>query len=268
MAAAGVNVKCLAVIRSGAKPISRPLGAWLGLERIAMISRRPSSRIFTPSWLKAHVVLGAAIVAAPACKADPGPGKLFEEDGTYELVSYDLEGSGYMDVRVQTGDEAFLLKLDSSQRVAQTAMCAENETDDPGTSQCRLASGTDSFWFCQCFAYAFQRDQMQWRQFQAGDTPPKVEFDAEGGGGPGPSDDTATGGGGGETSVDPAGDTIIMLAEIPGVQGEYEFAPLPIGVFGSDGLVSRFQFQQRAPSLFDQVFEDPDGRTPCQPCVP
>ena len=87
---------------------------------------------------------------------------------------------------------------------------------------------------------------------------------------PGVRGDTATGGsGGGETAaVDPAADTIIQLAEIPGVQGEYEFAPLPVGVFGSDGLVSRFRFQQRAPSLFEQVFEDPDGRAPCQPCVP
>jgi hypothetical protein len=222
-----------------------------------------------------RVVLAAAIVAAllgTGCKEDPGPGKLFEEDGTYELVSYDLDGSGYTDVRVQNADEAFLMRLDASKKVAQMAMCAENETDDPGSSQCRLSSGTDSFWFCHCFAYAYEENQMQWRQFQAGDAPPKVEFTGEGGGGPAPTDDTATGGsgGGGETAaVDPAADTIVNLAEIPGVQGEYEFAPLPVGVFGSDGLVARYQFQLRAPSLFDQAIDvDPEGRATCQPCVP
>jgi hypothetical protein len=232
----------------------------------------------TPSRTSSRprVVLGAAFIAVlflAGCPKDPPPGKLFDEDGSWELDAYDLSGSGYTDIRVQTADEAFLLKFDASARVVQTAMCAELETHTPANTQCRLTAGDDSFWFCKCFAYAFVEDQMQWRQFEAGETPPKVDFTGEGGGGEGtPSDDTATGGssggGGGTGAVDPAADTVIQLAEIPGVVGEYEFAPLPIGVFGSDGLVSRHRFQQRAPSLFDQVFADPDGRTACEPCVP
>lgn len=227
-----------------------------------MTSSRPSS--------PPRVVLGAALVTAllgTACKEDPPPGKLFDEDGAWELVQFDLDGSGYTPVvmpGVTVRDEAFLLKLDAKARVAQTAMCAETENQSPENSPCRGAV-QDTLWFCHCFAYAFVEDQMQWRQFQPGDTPPKVEFDADGGSPSGP----ATGGSGGETGAsDPAADTMIQLSEIPGVQGEYEFSPLPIGVFGSDGMVSRFRFQQRVPSIFNQVFEDPDGRAPCQPCVP
>ena len=235
-----------------------------------MTSSRPSS--------PPRVVLRAALVAAllgTACKEDPPPGKLFDEDGAYELVQYNLEGDGYVEVvmpGVTERDEAFLMTLDASARVAQVAMCAENDMQDPSDAQCRTA-GDNSFWFCQCFAYAFVKSQMQWRQFQPGDVPPQVSFTGDDGGSTPPTSDSATGGsgsGGGETgAVDPAADTIIDLAEIPGVQGEYEFAPLPIGVFGSDGLVSRYRFQQRAPSIFDQVIvEDPDGRPTCQPCVP
>src|SRR5262245_5320315 len=114
---------------------------------------RGSARSGSPMTLcrplsRPRVVLGAAIIAAmigPGCKEDPPPGKLFEEDGSYELVRYDLDGSGYSEIQVQSREAAFLMKLDAKAKVAQTAMCAENEDDTPETSLCRLAAPDESF---------------------------------------------------------------------------------------------------------------------------
>ena len=219
--------------------------------------------------------VGAALFLGAGCKdPPPGPTKLFEEDGSYSLKNFDFDGSGLSEIEPNNREDAFLMRLYAEEQVAQVAMCAESEEEDPTNSPCRtLATGTS--WFCECFSYAYEEDQMLWRRFSAGMTPPMVEF-AEDSASAGASasasaTDTDTdggGGGGGTAGIDPAADTLITLAESAGIKGQYVFAPLPIGVFGSDGVSSQYVFQQLAPSLFDQVFEDPDGRPGCQRCIP
>jgi hypothetical protein len=109
---------------------------------------------------------------------------------------------------------------------------------------------------------------MQWREFTAGELPPDVEFmDPDAGGGEADAGTGGTGGGGG-------GDIYVNLTEVAGANGVYSFQPMPMGVFGSDGVADRFELVQRATSLFTNTnykdmndpTNDPEGA--CEPCVP
>ncbi len=209
---------------------------------------------FRPSLL----ALGAlGLVLTGACKEDPPTPKLFAEDGAWSVISYDLEGTGnQLDINDSNRRDAFMLSFDSAEKVVTTAACIEAAGDTVADSPC-LLNPNDTYWECQCFAYDFVREEMLWREFNAGDIPPTVSLSAADDQGAG-----TTGGGGGD------GDTLINVAEIPDVNSTYNFRPLPDGIFGSDGVASRFVFQKRAPSIFDRAYEDPEGRPGCVPCVP
>ncbi len=212
---------------------------------------------YRPSLL----VLGAlGLCVTGACQGDPPPPKLFQEEGAWSVVSYDLEGSGsQQDVNDSNRRDAFMLSFDSSERVVTAAACIEQEGDTVADSPCLLSAET-TYWDCRCFSYAFEREQMLWREFNAGDIPPKVSLsDAD----DPPAGGSSSGGGGGGGD----GDTLVIVAEIPDVSSTYNFRPLPTDVFGSDGESSRFVFQKKAGSVFDRVFEDPEGRAPCSPCT-
>jgi hypothetical protein len=168
---------------------------------------------------------------------------LFDEDGVYSLERYDLDGAGFSEIDSNTRENAFLMKLDAGARVAQVAMCGETEGDLPSDSLCRVLGGETSSWFCSCYAYAFGGSEMLWRPFSPDETPPDVAFPGE------------------------SGDTQIVVEIVEGVAGMHEFSPLPEGVFGSDGVDAAFRFQLVAPSIFDQVFDDPEGRPGCTPCI-
>jgi len=205
-------------------------------------------------------VLGLSL-SVGACKEDPPTPKLFQEDGVWSVVNYDLTGSGDLkEIDTMNRRDAFMLHFDATEQVVTTASCVEDATDTPASSTC-LLTPTTTEWLCQCFGYDFVRDEMLWREFDAGDIPPDVslaDLDDPGGGMA-----SGTDGGGGDGD-----DTLISLAEIPDVSSTYNFRPLPEGVFGSDGESSRYIFEARAASLFDRVFDDPDGRPGCEPCIP
>lgn len=187
-------------------------------------------------------------LGATACK-DSGPGKLFEEDGVWSLQRFTLDGGTPIDINEMTRGDAFQLKFNAGPQVVTAAWCGSMETDDPITSTCRL--DTDAMWFCRCFAYAYEDDQMIWREFDAGNAPPDVPFDpdaASGGGGGG----TGTGTGGGDGGMT-GGDTLIQLGEVPNITSTYSFRGLPSGLFGSQGDVSQFIFQQKSPTIFGEV---------------
>jgi hypothetical protein len=192
-----------------------------------------------------------------ACKDDPPPPKLFQEQGTWSVIRYDLEGNGQQrDIDVMSRRDAFMLYFDASERVVQSAACVETDLDTVANSLC-LINPDDTHWSCRCFAYDFVRDEQLWREFNAGDMPPDVKLsdmdDADAG---------DSGGGGGD------GDTLVKVSELEGVSSTFNFRPLPEGVFGSNGENTRFVMQKRADSQFDRVFDDPDGRPGCEPCVP
>lgn len=212
-----------------------------------------------PSFRPSVLVLGAlGLALTGACKDDPPTPKLFEEEGAWSVIRYDLDGTtGLVDINNANRRDAFMLSFDSHIRVVTTAACVEREGDTVADSSC-LLNPSDTFWDCQCFAYDYVNDEMLWREFNPGDIPPDVSLAAA----DEPGDGTTGGGGGG------GDDTLITLSEIPDINSTYNFRPLPDGVFGSDGVVSRFIFQKRSPSVFGRAYEDPDGRPGCEPCVP
>lgn len=230
-------------------------------------------------WTLAGVV---CLTATVGCKEDPPIPTLFEEEGAWSLIRYDLVGDG--DVQMLNNSQrenAFMLLFDTSNNVVTAAACV-NEAEGqftPADSSCRL-SADDSSWQCSCYGYAFENEKMLWREFEAGGVPPEVSFDemADGGNTPPPAtgDAGGSGGSGGATDgggdaadggVTPTGDFEINLAEASGLAGAYTFLPLPPGLFGSNGTASRFVFQTKSALLFDQVFEDPEGRAGCSPCI-
>ncbi len=222
--------------------------------------------MYTPSRSPSFVVLGALglILSAGACKEDPPTPKLFDEEGAWSVVQYALDGGELREIDNNNRADAFMLSFDPANRVVTTAACVGPEGDDPSDSTC-LLTPNETEWACSCFAYDFVDQQMLWREFEAGDIPPDVslsdsEMSADQGGGSG----SGTGGGGG--GDDESKDTLINVAEIPDVNSTFNYRPLPLDVFGSDGETSRFIFQARAPSIFDRAFDDPDGRSPCEPC--
>jgi hypothetical protein len=228
--------------------------------------------VFSPHSVRYSLLLAA--LALPSGCGDDEPGRLFEEDGTWELEQYNLDGEGLTEISADNRGAAFLMKFKASRRVVQVAMCGEVETDTPQTSLCRLLSGGTA-WFCKCYAYAYQEDEMIWREFAPGSEPPSVPF-TEGGSNIPPASsgggDTDTGGetdsgDSSDTSDGGGGDARINLSPVANISSTYSFRPLPFGVWGSDGSISSYVMQQRATSLFDQVLADPEGRPSCTPCV-
>lgn len=224
-----------------------------------------------------HGALVATALSTAGCKDEPGPGKLFDEDGAWELSTFALAGSGTEPIASnRRGD--FLMKFDEENGVVQTAMCSNDDVDDPTNSECQ--GFTDARWICQCFAYDFVEDQMAWLEFDAGSTPPMVKVGEEEAGdaagaeaGSGGDTDTDGGSGGESGGADAGGEEVpvdgihqFTVAELAGSNATYDFTPLPAGVFGSDGVVSKYTFVKKAPSVFDIVLEDPD-RPSCQPCI-
>lgn len=218
--------------------------------------RRPSLLVLA--------ALGLGLTAG-ACKEDPPTPKLFDEQGTWSVIRYDLEGNGDLrDVDVMTRRDSFMLQFDAAEKVVTTAACIETDADDVSNSLC-LINPQDTRWDCRCFGYDFVREEQLWREFNPGDIPPVVSLSASEDPPPaGGTGGTGTGGGDGGGGD---GDTLVLVAEIMDVNSTFNFRPLPEGVFGSDGVVSRFVMQKRADSLFEKVFEDPEGRAACSPCI-
>lgn len=175
-----------------------------------------------------------------------GQAPLFDEDGAWSLVAFDL-GAGLENVNPLPRKDALLLHFDAASHVMTAAACGSDALGfSPNDSACRLSPTTTS-WQCRCFSYAFEGDAMQMVEFAAGGPPPAVEFDAMAS-----SDATLT---------------VVSLAAAPEYGTGFEFAPLPDAVFGGE-IDSRFIVQRVAMATFDAVQGDPEGRVSCAPCVP
>ena len=191
--------------------------------------------------------------AFTGCKDEP-PGKLFDEEGVWSMLTYDL-GDGQEDITANRKD-AFLMKFEPDEGVVTTATCGMETANTPRDSVCRLSPSMTG-WTCRCFGYAFEEETMQWREFMAGDPPPQFGFEPQGAGDDG-GDESGTAGGGG-------GDTYVQVSKNATAASTIIFQPLPEDVFGSDGVINRFEFVERAASLMDEVYEDPQGA--CTPCI-
>lgn len=215
------------------------------------------------------VAMLAATSAISAC-SDPPPGKLFDEEGAWSVVQYDL-GDGLEDIMAMTRKDAFMLSFDATANVMTTAACGNEMSGfTPSDSTCRLSPGTTS-WQCSCFSYAFQEEVMQMTEFPAGTTPPEVEFNPDLL--PGQSGDVGGGSGdsGGESGMGESGGmggglTVLKISAIPERMDTYDFTPLPVGVFGGNGANHHFIVEARSSTTFNEVYDDPDGRGVCEPC--
>jgi hypothetical protein len=212
-------------------------------------------------------VLGAlGLCLTGACKDDPPPPKLFQEEGVWSVVEYDIEGNGdQMDINDANRRDAFMLSFDSHEKVVTAAACLEDEDNTVVDAPCLLSPDTTD-WSCRCFAYDFVREEMLWREFNAGDPAPAVSL-SEADDPPASADSGGSGSGGGGDGGGGDSDTLIIVSEREDVASTYNFRPLPTDLFGSDGELSRFVFQKRAGSVFDRVYDDPEGRSPCAPCL-
>ncbi|MCA9709314.1 MAG: hypothetical protein KDK70_25955, partial [Myxococcales bacterium] len=114
-------------------------------------------------------------MAVGACKEDPPTPKLFDETGVWSVISYDLEGSGELtEINTTNRRDAFMLHFDPVERVVTSAACIEpGQNETPADSPC-LVSASTTEWQCRCFGYDFVREEMLWREFNAGDVPPMV----------------------------------------------------------------------------------------------
>lgn len=195
-------------------------------------------------------LLMGALLGPAGCK-DETP-TLFNESGVWQMLNFDI-GRGLMKVDEDFRRQAMLLKFKSDMGIVQSAFCAETESQTAADSTCRIAVELTA-WHCHCYAYVFEHDQMAWREFEAGEPRPSVSLaDAE------DEDDV----------------WLIDVLEHETTRETFQFSPLPEGLFGSDGSSSRFIFQRKASSLYNQVLfedqqtdDDPDARRPvCEPCA-
>lgn len=160
--------------------------------------------------------------------------RLFDEEGVWTLTQFDLGGQGLTAVDNNSRKDAFLLKMDSTRRIGAAAACGNGDNFSVNSSLCKTLPEDAREWQCTCFRYDYDDDVMTAIVFpNEGPIPPKPSTGMENENG--------------DVAVD------IQLNVNESVANSYIFAPLPKGVFDSDGEISRYVFQQRAPGAFDET---------------
>ncbi len=160
--------------------------------------------------------LCALTVLAGACKEE-GRDVLFEEDGTWSLFQYDIDGKGLVPFDTASRVDKFLIHFDMEAGVVATASCLDSmDRTDLTQALCDV----DKF-ECRCFTYTYEKSLMTWTDAAPESGDPKT--------------------------------TPVKLEEYPGYNSTYLFQPLPEALFNSDGTSSKYLFQARGDSLFAQT---------------
>lgn len=170
-------------------------------------------------------------VLAGGCQEE-GYVTLFDEDGTWSLISHDVEGSGtFKTIDSANREDKFLLRFvrtsaaESEPAGKLAAATCIDVSDDSGltTSSCN-----DGF-TCRCFNYSFNETTMIF-----------TEFEGEGGflytpaeGEPAPGEPVA-----------------VVVSEVEDNNVTFVFRPLPSRLFESDATGSAYELRQKANSLF------------------
>jgi hypothetical protein len=190
-----------------------------------------------------------ALASLTSCKEEDT--RLFDETGVWTLEKYSLDGTPFQDV-TQSRKNHFLLRFKPDDGVVAASACHEDGTDvDVNGSSCTNASVAT--WSCQCFAYTYEGSTMVWQEFQPGEPPPEVGSPA----GDGTGDTGGTmGGGAHELTVEAFGDSTAT----------YTFASLPMGLFNSDGDLSKHVFTLKADSVWFDVDINQDGTADHDEC--
>jgi hypothetical protein len=189
----------------------------------------------------------AAVLALVSCQEEDT--RLFDETGVWTLDRYSLNNTPYQEIN-QGRKNRFLLRFKPEDSVVAAAACHEQGLEvDVNSSSCTNAALSE--WSCQCFSYLYEGSQMKWQEFAPGDQPVAVGA-VEGG------DETDGSSGGGAHEVN--------LSAFGEASATYQFDTLPLGLFNSDGDLSKHVFQQKAPALWTEVDIDLDGVLDLEQC--
>lgn len=175
--------------------------------------------------------------------------RLFDENGVWSLERYSLDGGPYTSI-AQNRKNRFLLRFKPDDMVVAATACHEQNTPvDVNSSNCTNAFLSN--WTCQCFAYSFEVDRMVWQEFPPGEAPPPVGA---------PAGDGETDGGDDSSSHE------LLVTAFEGTLNTYQFGSLPLGMFNSDGQISRHVFQLKADSVWTGVDLNMDGVQDLEAC--
>jgi hypothetical protein len=263
-----------------------------------MCAKTPEKVFAMPRNNKPHLARSlfcaacAALAAAASGCAEDEVGKLFDENGVWSLVEYDLEGTSTYESLPDSRSGGFLMRFNPGLDKVAVASCQDdqNVTDgvpgDVDGTLCGLGGEFKGF-YCDCFLYVFEESQMCWKHADAGGGMPEIgscgqlpDIPGDGGSGTGDGGDGGTGDGGdgtGDGGTDTGGDggtgtgagadhggartgtgygetpeTLITVSEDLDVGSTYIFQPLPQGIYNSREF-SRYKMQQKANNLFDET---------------
>ena len=174
------------------------------------------------------VLAAVAFTAAGGCDDEPVP--LFDEQGTWVLQLFDIDGMGLTKFDVGTREGKFMIHYNQESKIVASAGCLDSmgRTDITQT-----LCDTDKY-ACRCFNYEFTEKQMVW-----------TEFAPEGGALPPPPPEDA--------GVPAPGEAVTFAVEAyPESGSTYRYSTLPYGLFNSDGdpNASEFVFQSRGDTPF------------------
>jgi hypothetical protein len=185
-------------------------------------------RTHKPFLPGALCALALAVTAISACNDEPVP--LFDEQGTWSLTKFDIDGKGLTTFDVGSREDKFLLHYDQDAKIVAAAACLDSMgRTDLTTTLC----DTGKF-ACRCFNYEFTEKQMVWTEFppKDGELPPPPPEDA---------------------AVPAPGEPVTFAVENYPESGQtYRYDTLPYGLFNSDGdpAASEFVFQSRGDAPF------------------
>jgi hypothetical protein len=180
------------------------------------------------STLTPLALLALPALLASGCKEEEPP--LFDETGVWSVEKYALDGGVLEDVP-QERKNGFLFNFNPDLGVLAVGSCksADNQTIE---SAICVSNPNAAYWECQCFAYTFDKSRMVWQEFLPGEMPPIV----------------------GDPTVEGSEAFEVLVEVFPGLGRGYLFSPLPMGVFDSDGDLSKYVLQQKSLA----VWEDPE----------
>jgi hypothetical protein len=173
----------------------------------------------------------ALATVASSCK-DDGPVPLFEEQGTWALILFDIpesEGLENFDVGQREGE--FNLHFNTEAGIVASAGCIDSMMRTDITS---TLCDIDTYQ-CRCFEYTFEESQMLWTEFvpKGGVQPPEPPKDS--------------------MAAKPGATIAVNVEAYPEKGGTYRFSALPYGLFNSDGETSSYVFQTRGDAEFEMT---------------
>jgi len=186
--------------------------------------RTPKLRLLLRSC---GAICALTIVTAAACDDEPIP--LFDEQGTWALVLFDINGTGLEGFDIGAREDQFLIHFDQESKIVASSGCV----DSMGRTDITETLCDIDMYQCRCFTYEFEETRMTWTEFT-----PKggVKVDDP------PMDSTAP----------KVGEPYAIAVELYPDSGQtYRYSTLPYGVFNSDGETTKYVFQTRGDAGFE-----------------